>query len=202
MVAGAHAFGERVWRNARSVRHLIGVWRKTISVCIWLGAGRVAGNVARPNDHGKHEFIRAVFVLQSLDIADRNLDLFAGKNVGDRLREDVWPFLIQKASSLATGLRGLVDGLGFFTPQNLSAHRAIADEHGHVIDRSVLWQRKGVNGFDLFLEWVFKFLRDNGARQESPDLRLHIRVFERTDSFGFSIWIDDLKQALGLAALR
>ena len=183
----AHAFGDRLWRNARSVRHLIGIWRKTISACIWLGAGRVAGNVARPNDHGKHEFIRAVFVFQSLDIADRNLDLFTGQNVGDRLRENVRSFLIQKAGSLATGLRGFVDSLRFFAAQNLSAHRAIADEHGHVIDRSVLRQGKGVDCFDLFLEWVFKFLRYDNARQESADLRLHIRVFERTDSPWFSI---------------
>ena len=181
---------------------MIRVWRKTISVCICLGADLVAGNVAWPNDHGKHEFVRAIFVLQGLDIADRNLDLFTGKNVGDRLRENVWSFLIQETRSLAIRLRGFVDGLRFFASQNLSAHRAIADEHGHFIDRSVLWQRKGVNCFDLFLEWVFKFLCDDGARQESADLRFHIRVFERTDSPGFSIWIDDLKRALGLAVLR
>src|SRR6266567_2620420 len=192
-MTNTHAFRDRSRRNARSVRYLIRVWRKTISVCICLGAARVAGNVARPNDHGKHEFVRAIFVLQGLDIADRNLDLFAGKNVGDRLRENVWSFLIQKARSLATGLRSFIDGLRFFASQNLSAHGAIADEHGHVIDGGVLWQRKCVNRFDFFLEWVFEFLRDDGARQESADLRLHIRVFERTDSFGFSIWIDDLE---------
>ena len=46
------------------------------------------------------------------------------------------------------------------------------------------------------------YRRDDGAGQESADLRLYVRVFERTDCFGFSIWIDDLKRALGLAALR
>ena len=152
-----------------------------------MGTGRVAGNVARPNDHRKHEFIRAVFVFQILDVADRNPDLFTRKNVGDRLREDVWSFLIQKTRCLAIRLRSFIDGLRFFASQNFSAHRAIADEHGHVVDRGVLWQRKGVNGFDLFLEWVFKFLRDDGPGQESADLRLHIRVFERTDSPWFSI---------------
>ena len=167
-----------------------------------MGAGLVAGNVAWSNDQGKHEFVRAIFVLQGLDIADRNLDLFTGKNVGDRLRENVWPFLIQKTCSLPIRLRSFIDGLRFFASQNLSAHGAISDEHGHVIDRGVLWQRKRVNRFDLFLKWVFKFLRDDSASQESADLHLHVSVFERTDSLGFSTWIDDLERALGLAVLR
>ena len=166
-----HSFGHGLRRNARGVRHAIGVRRESVAFGAYRGERGRAWNVTRPNNHRKDEFIGTVFVFQRLDITDRDLDLLAGKNVGDRLRKDVWTLLIQQAGCLAVGLGGFIDGLGFFAPQDLSAHRAISHDHGHIIDSSILGQRKRVDCFDLFSERIFKLLSDYHARQESADLR-------------------------------
>src|SRR6266849_7466982 len=200
-MTGAHAFRRRRRCNSRTVRHAIRVGRETVSPGTSLAAGGRAGNVTWSDHHRKDKFIRTVFVFQSLDITDRNLDLLTGQNVGDGLGEDVWPLLIQQAGGLTAGFRGFIDGFGFFAPQNFAAHGAVADDHGHVIDRRILRQGKRIDRFNLFRERIFKLLRDDYARKKSANLRFYIRMFERTISLWLAVWIEHLKRASSGSAL-
>ena len=76
---------------------------------IFAASVTAAGTVTRPDDHREDEFVRAVLVLQRLDVADLYDDLLAGHDVGDRLREDVRPLLVEQARGLVPRLRRLVD---------------------------------------------------------------------------------------------
>src|SRR3954470_10821973 len=55
--------------------------------------GRARRIIARADDHRKNELIPAIYVGQGVIVFDLHVDLFARLNVGDRLCEDVWPFL-------------------------------------------------------------------------------------------------------------
>src|SRR6266705_2902793 len=96
-------------RDARSVRHTIRIGCETIS----FRANRLARHITRADDHRKHEFIRPVFILKSLDVTNRDLDLFAGKDVRDRLREDVRPLLIEETCSLTIRPGSFINRLRF-----------------------------------------------------------------------------------------
>ena len=91
---------------------------------------------------------------------------------------------------------GLINCLRFFASQNFSTHCAVADKHCHVIDRGVLWERKGVDRFNLFTERIFEFLRDGYARKKSADFSFYVSMFQWTDGFRCSVRSDDLKRAL------
>src|ERR1043166_5470291 len=84
---------------ARSIGNLISVSRKAVSAFRDL---RIAGNVTRSDNHWENKLIRAIFVLQSLNVADCDLDLITGQNICYRLREDVRPFLIKQTRCLST----------------------------------------------------------------------------------------------------
>ena len=113
------------------------------------------------------------------------------------MREDVRSLLREQARGLTVVPRRFVNCLRLFPSQNLSAHRAIADHHRHVIHRGILWQGERVDGFNLFFERIFELLRNRHARKKAADLRLHIRVFQRADGFRIANRIDSLQRALG-----
>ena len=65
-----------------------------------------------------------------------------GQDVGDRLREDVGPLLVEQRGDVARCRALLVDGARFLAALDDAAHGAVADQHGHVVDRGVLRERE------------------------------------------------------------
>ena len=63
-----------------------GVIRELVFALAWHVSGR--------NHHRKAPFVGAFVVLQCLDVADRDANLFSGQDVRDLLLEDVWLFLV------------------------------------------------------------------------------------------------------------
>jgi hypothetical protein len=140
-----------------------------------LDLGR-AGHVTRAYNHWKHKLIRAILILQSFHITDCDFDLLAGKDVCDRLREDVWAFLIEQSRDFAARLRGFVNCLRLFTRKNFPAYRTLADDHRHIVDGRVLRQGKRVNRLDLFFKGIFELLRYYDARKEAADFDFDVGV--------------------------
>ena len=60
-----------------------------------------ARNIPRSDSHRKDKFIRPILVFQRFDVRDLDHDSFAGHNVGDGLRENIRPLLIEQARRLA-----------------------------------------------------------------------------------------------------
>ena len=58
--------------------------------------------------------------------------------------------------------------------------RAVADDHRHVIDCGILWQRENVDRLYFFPEWILKVLRNNDPRKEATDLSFYCRVLQWT----------------------
>src|ERR1044071_6847439 len=80
VVTAAHRGWRRVGSDTRCIRNPIGIGSKAVAL---RSSGRRTGNVAWSNNHRKHKLVRAVNVVQSLDVADRDLYLLARKNVCD-----------------------------------------------------------------------------------------------------------------------
>src|SRR5262245_23923125 len=153
-MTSTHSPGSEWWSDSRGIGHLV------CAGLLWVG---IARDVTWTNNHREHKLVRAILVLQRFDIADRNLHLFTRKDVGDRLSEDIWTFLVEQTCNLATRLSGIVNSLGFFARKNLAAHCPVADDHGHIVDGCILRQRKGVDRLDLFLEGILKLLSYDDA---------------------------------------
>src|SRR5687768_14479721 len=174
IMSGSHAGGRWLRSDSRAVWNLIGIWCKTIA---GLSAGGVTRNVSGSDNHRKNKLVSSILVFQCLNITNRDLDFFPRKNVCDRLGEDIWSFLVQQAGHLSTCFRSFINSLCLLAWQDFSTHNAITNQHGHVVNRGVVWQRKDVDSFNLFLERIFKVLCDDYARQKAADFDLHIGVF-------------------------
>ena len=72
------------------------------------GILNAARNIPRRDRHREDKFVRAVLVLERLDIADLDDHVFAGHDVRDRLGEDFVAFLIEQCGGFAFGLCGFV----------------------------------------------------------------------------------------------
>src|SRR5262245_36044058 len=132
-----------------------GTRRTYAGAVIWLNTVR---NVTFTNHHREGPLISSVFILQRLNVTDRDPDFLAGHDVGNGLREDVWPFLIEQTRNFTHLLRTVVSGLGLFTAHDLSFNRALADDHRHVVNGRCLRQRKGVDRFNLVGKWIGELL--------------------------------------------
>ena len=64
---------------------------------IYNKAGATAGNIARSDHHREVERVRSLLVRNRLHVADYDLHLGAGHDIGHRLGEDVGAFLVQQA---------------------------------------------------------------------------------------------------------
>src|SRR5687768_3924301 len=79
VVAASHVRWRRFGRDTRSIRDSIGVGRIATATAPVIES-LFSGNVAWSNNHRKDELVRAIHVTQLFDVADGDLDLFAGKN--------------------------------------------------------------------------------------------------------------------------
>lgn len=75
---------------------------------------------------------------------------------------------------------------GFFAAFDFAFDCALADDHRHIVNCDIDRQRENVNGFDLVIEWVLKFLCDGCARQLAADFGFDFGVFERALAAGFT----------------
>src|SRR5512145_859331 len=101
---------------------------------------RLAGNVAFAHDHGKREFIDAVFISKRLDIADRHFDRGARRNVGDRLGKEIRSLLIKERGGASFSSRFRKEPLSFLATFDLAANYAPADIHRQLIYSGTLRQ--------------------------------------------------------------
>src|SRR4029077_19642482 len=127
VVSGASALRCQVRGDFGGVGNFVGVGSPAAS----LFANRFARDVARADDHGENELVRAILVFERLQIADGDGDLFAGQDVGYRLREDVRTLLVEESGDVSGLLGLLVDGSGLFAFSDDSAHGARANLDGH-----------------------------------------------------------------------
>src|SRR5207302_1069034 len=191
VVTGARAFGGDPRGDVRCVRNAIGVGRPAAA----LMAGRLSGNIARADHQRKYEFVGAFFIAQGFDVADGDGDLFAGQDVGDRLREDVGTLLIEQRGDVASVLGVLVDGTRFFTALDEATHSAVTDLDGHIVDGCVLRQRESVDGFDVLGRRVGEDLRDCNAGEEAADAGANVGVLQRAGALDFAVFPDDAERA-------
>src|SRR5262249_28665025 len=98
IVAAAEAKRRHLWSYPRSIWNLIGVRTKAVSSFRSLLFAR---DVTRSDNHRKNKFVLAIFIFQCFDVADCDLDLFTGQNVGNRLGENVRSFLIEQTCYLS-----------------------------------------------------------------------------------------------------
>ncbi len=122
-----------------------------------------------------------------------------GQDVRDRLGEDVGALLIEQRGDVAGVLGVLVDGAGFLAALDEAAHGAVADLDGHVVDGGVLWQREGIDGFDVLGGGVGKNLRDRHAGEEAADAGANVGVLQRAGALHFAVLADDRERAWGCA---
>src|SRR5205814_4359232 len=106
-------------------------------------------------------------VLQLFYIADDDFHLLARKDIRHRLSENVGPLLIEQAGRESGIARCFINRTGLFAAFDSSVDGAVADEHGHVIDRGLVRERKSVDRLNLFLVWILKLLRDSDPGQEA-----------------------------------
>ena len=178
-MSGARSRQGNVWRDARRIGNFVGVRRPASGL---LSCG-VTGNVARPNDHRKYEFVSFIPILQRFRVTNSHTDLFARCNVRDSLRKNVWPLLIKKRRGVPGGLGFLIDRAGLFAFLDHAANGAAADLDRHVINSGILRKWKGVYRFDGIGCGVLEDLRDRDARQESADRPADFGVLERAITF-------------------
>src|ERR1043166_3594792 len=69
-----------LWSYSRSIGNLISIRSKPIPAFRDL---LLARNVARSDNHRENKLIGTVFVLQSLNVANCDLDLITGQNIRD-----------------------------------------------------------------------------------------------------------------------
>ena len=164
------------------------------------GAGRI---VPRADDHREDEFVPAVCIGQRVEVVDRDVDVFAGLDVGDFLREDVGPFLREQGGDIALCAGFGVDFFGFFAFADDAADLAFADGHDEIIDGGVLRQGEDVFSLDLGIEGIVKLLGDIDRGDVAVNLPLDIRTLERQgDVFLFLAQINQHCPAAGMLTIR
>ncbi len=164
-------------------------WGICLRICIG-GSGR---DVTWGNNHRERPFISAIFVLKCFDVADRDANILARKDVGHLLREDVCLFLIEQAGNPSFLLGGAVNGLSFRAAQDLSFDDALSNHHRHIINSGSIRQRKHVYRFDLVWEVVLEFLGFCHSWKKTADLRFYVGVLQRTLAGWFAVFIESLK---------
>src|SRR4030042_2030484 len=93
--------------SARARWRLPSAWRR---VCTSWGAPAASPiGSAGAAHHGEDQLVDAGVVGEVLDVAHHDVDPLAGRDVGDRLREDVRPLLLEERGSVALPPGGLVD---------------------------------------------------------------------------------------------
>ena len=100
---------------------------------------------------------------------------------------------------MASLLGLLVNLARFVALLNHTAHSAIADLDGHVIDSSVFWQRKSVHSFDFLRCHVFEGLRDLDAGDESADGSANVSMLQRARAGHYARGSQDVERAGTLA---
>ena len=174
------------WHDHRSdapiVWHALGsrklALRRFFCLRLCFSLRRCGRCVALAYDHRERKLVSSVLIFQCLDVADGDFHLRARHDVGYGLSEDVWALLIQKACYMASCASLTVCGLRLFAPHYLAAYGARAYQHCHVVNGCRLRQREDINGLYLFVERVFKLLRDRDARDKAAYLRFDIRMFQ------------------------
>src|SRR3712207_2234034 len=138
-------------RDARGVGHAVCAARVNVRLRL-----RRARHVTGADDRREGELVSAAVVLESLDVAYRDRHALARHDVGDRLREDVRPLLVQERRHLARRARRLVDRLRLLAPHYLPPDDALADLQRHRVHGRRLREREGVDGLNLFVEGVLE----------------------------------------------
>ena len=60
---------------------------------------------------------------------------------------------------------------------DLADDASTPDVHHHVIDSSMLWERKHVDGLDLVVQWIVESLANAHAAEEADDVSGNVRMF-------------------------
>src|SRR5437867_8778039 len=135
-----------------------------------------SGNVARADDHGKAQPELPAVVSDGLLVFDLDGDRGAGRNVGDRGREDIGPLFLDETRPLALVLRLLVLRLGRCALPDDTLDRAITDLHPQMIDRSVLGQGEDVNALRPLAAGVDELLTDTCPSDDSGHDHVDVRL--------------------------
>jgi hypothetical protein len=191
VVPGARALGRNRRRDFGGVRNLVGVRRPAAALL----ADSFAGDVSGADDHGKYKLVGTVFVFEGLQVSDGDGDLLARQDVGHGLGEDVGALLVEQGGDVS-GLPGfVVDGARFFALADDSAHGAVADLHGHVVNGGVFGQRECIDRFDRLRSRVLEGLSDGDAGEESADAAAHFGVTKRACAFDRSRFVEDAERS-------
>ena len=140
--------------------------------------GGAGGVVAWADDHGEDQFVPAVEIGEGVEVADLDVDLFAGFDVGDALGEDVGAFLCHEGGDVALGAGFVVDFFGFGAFADDAADVAVADGHDELVDAGVFGEREDVDGFDFGAVGVLELLGDVDAGDVAGDVGGDVGVLE------------------------
>ena len=112
-----------------------------------------------------------------------HVNFFARLDIGDRLREDVRPFLGEQRSHITLALRVLINLLRLFALANNAANPPLTDGHNEFIDGSVVRQREDIDRLDFARIRIVKLLGDLDRANVTADRGAHAGVLERHRNF-------------------
>jgi hypothetical protein len=122
-----------------------------------------------------------------MQIGDIHVDLPAGLDVRDGLREYVWTFLREQRCGVALTLCLAIDFLRFLALANDTTDASLTNGHDEFIDRGVLGERKDIHRFNLLVVWVVEFLAHVDSRDVSAYAGLHVRLLQGQVYLAFSV---------------
>jgi len=114
-----------------------------------------------------------------LDVLDADLDRRARHQVGERLREDVGPLLVEERRHLAGLARRLVDAPRLLAALDLAMDGTLSGAHRHGVHRGAVGEREAVEGLHRLREAAREQLRHRDPGDEARDLDRDLGVPER-----------------------
>ena len=169
--------------NRRGQRHLDvkrrgrGFARAQVRLADPAGAG-LAGLravVARPDHGGKNKLVLARLRHQQLGVAQLDLNVVAGQDVGDIHLEHIGQLLLQQGGGLAFFFGVFVGNAGLLLFADLGRNQPVGQPHVHAVNRRAGRARKHIARFNGALAFVFVALGHGDIGNHARNPHVHLR---------------------------
>ena len=156
--------------------------------------------VARPHHGGKHKLVVATGGYQQLGVAQFDLHIVAGQDVGHVHLEDVGQMLFQQRSRLAFLPGGVVFDAGLLLLADFGGDQPVGQTHVHAMHGGSGGTRKYVFRLDDTLAFVPVVLCDRDVRDDAGDAHIDLGGLQRQLIDCRVVTLDEEIGALGLQA--